>query len=108
MPILPRPSTPTDLAWQEVRLAYKALTVAIRSKPQQNTVSPWQLFALKCQILANTMWAEEKALAPVPTPPPEPAPQPKPPFDPRITTWVDSDGNEGFDFPSCPFKVGNP
>ncbi len=99
----------TDVAWSNVGVAYRALIYAIRRKPQPNTVKLWQEFALACQILANTMWTEERTLSPTPAPPPpQPTPTQPAPFDPRITKWVDSSGNENFDFPSCPFKVGNP
>ena len=99
---------PVSNAWNAVVKAYNALLTAIRKNPQPNTVLLWQTFALKCQELANAMWAEERARQPVQTPPvPEPQPVENKPFDPRITTWVDSSGNVNFDFPSCPFKCGN-
>jgi hypothetical protein len=102
-------TTPVTNAWTAVGTAYRALTTAIRKKPQPNTVELWQKFALACQILANAMWDEERARQPVMNPPdPVPPPPVEEPFDPRITTWVDVHGNPGFDFPSCPFKVGNP
>lgn len=103
---------PVTNAWNDVSAAYRALTAAIRKKPQPNTVLLWQKFALACQVLANAMWKEERDRSPIQTPPepppPTPQPEPEPPFDPRITTWVSSDGEQNFDFPSCPFKVGNP
>jgi len=100
-------TTSVNTAWSAVGTAYKNLTEAIRKVPQPNTVILWQTFALKCQELANAIWAEERARQPEMTPVPV-VPPPKPvenkPFDPRITTWVDNSGNPQFDFPSCPFK----
>lgn len=101
--------TVTQSAWSKVGTAQRALMSAIRSKPQKLTIPLWQEFALACQVFANAAWAEEQALSKInPSPPQPPPPEPPAPdaFDPRITYWTDKSGEQHFDFPSCPFKVG--